>query len=81
MHSSCGRLMRLEIIFLFCLFYTEIHTSFTCLCGSVSVCVCVCVQARSLGGFGGCGRTPLFLGPKKKSMAAACSGAIAPAPP
>ena len=23
-------------------------------------------QARSQGGFGGCGRTPLFLGPKKK---------------
>ena len=36
-------------------------------------------QARSQGGFGGCGRTPLFLGPKKKSrwcprLAAACSG-------
>ena len=25
-------------------------------------------QARSQGGFGGCGRTPLFLGPKKKKM-------------
>ena len=24
------------------------------------------IQARSQGGFGGCGRTPLFLGPKKK---------------
>ena len=36
-------------------------------------------QARSQGGFGGCGRTPPFLGAKKKSrwcprLAAACSG-------
>ena len=29
-------------------------------------------QARSQGGFGGCGRTPIFLGPiKKKSMVSA----------
>ena len=27
------------------------------------------LQARSQGGFGGCGRTPLFLGPKKKADA------------
>ena len=37
-------------------------------------------------GFGGCGRTPLFLGPKKKKIDGVrvwqpCSGAIAPAPP
>ena len=43
-------------------------------------------QARSQGGFGGCGRTPLFSDQKKKNgwcprLAAARSGAIAPAPP
>ena len=47
-------------------------------------------QARSQGGFGGCGRTPLFLGPKKKKpmvfalnglrlAAVRFPGAIAPA--
>ena len=40
MHSSCGRLLRLEIIFLFCLFYTEIHTS------NASVVLCVCVTMK-----------------------------------
>ena len=41
-------------------------------------------QARSQGGFGGCGRTPLFLGPKKKvdgvrGWQLRVPGAIAPA--
>ena len=44
MHSSCGRLLRLEIIFLFCLFCTEIHTSRA----SVVLCVCVCVCVHQL---------------------------------
>ena len=44
MHSSCGRLLRLEIIFLFCLFYTEIHTSHA----SVVRILCVCAHQLTL---------------------------------
>ena len=38
MHSSCGRLLRLEII-CFILLVLHWNSYFTCLCGSVCVCV------------------------------------------